>query len=86
MKVLIDGKEVECLNDVQIIYEDKVIDFCSPADDEFRYDGYCGDEVIGDIHITFNSEGMVTDTFRTGENDSYKTMCKDLELIIKETH
>jgi len=42
MKVLIDGQEVECLNDVKVIYEEI-------------------DEENNQLHITCNSEGMVTD-------------------------
>jgi len=71
MKVFIDGEQVECNNDVKIIYENRIID----------------DPNIGELHITLNHEGMIADSF---ENDnmhrSYKSMWKDLDDIIEETH
>ena len=71
MKVLIDGKEVECLNDVKIIYENEPI---------VRSMG----EAYGNLEVTLNSEGMIADTWFDGNVIS--SMWKTKEDIIEETH
>jgi len=48
MKVLIDGKEVECLNDVKVIYDDILVN---------------KEGTEGELHVILNCEGMVTDLF-----------------------
>ncbi len=73
MKVLIDGKEVECLNDVKIIHENQLIDV-KPS----------GKEVYGNLEITLTSEGMIADVWRRKKVE--KTMWKELEDIMEETH
>lgn len=57
MIVEIDGKRVEVLNDVKIIYEDRSVLRHPDADDE----------VSGDIHITLGHEGMTLDFVQDDE-------------------
>ena len=81
MKVIIDGKEVPCQNDVKVIYEDEIIDA------EYGYaNGYPLDPKVtrGELHITLNCEGMVADTIHDGEQ--YKSTWEDIEDIIERTH
>ena len=56
MKVLIDGKEVEVLNDVKIIYEDE----------EF-YNKDADDLVDSELHLTANPKGLVIDIIQEGQ-------------------
>ena len=55
MKVLIDGKEIEC-DDVCVIHEDQIIDV-SDLDEE----------VTGQVHIKCTSEGIIVDVIEEGE-------------------
>jgi len=52
MKVIIDGNEVECLNDVKVIYDDQM--------DE--------DENPTQIHVTATYEGLIIDEFNNDGN------------------
>lgn len=75
MKVLIDGKQVECLNDVKIIHENQLLGV-----EKWK-------AITGDLIITHNSAGMWADTIRDGTtSEVYKTTWKDVEDIIEETH
>lgn len=75
MKVLIDGKEVKCLNDVKIIHKNQLVDVDRN-----------GNDVMGDLHITLTHEGMVADTFNKRQNFVSKSTWKTLDDIIEETH
>ena len=75
MKILVDGKEVPCQNDVKIIYEDELVDVL-PS----------GVDVYSDLHVTLNCEGLVADVISKGEQESSRSMWKDIEDIIEETH
>jgi hypothetical protein len=77
MKVLVDGVEVPCQNDVKVIYENEIIDF----------DGDLGGRAVeGNLHVTLNHEGMVADTFASDSDESYASMWQDLHDIISLTH
>ena len=71
MKVFIDGKQVECNNDVKIIYEGKDI-----GHDEM---------VSGELHLTITNEALIADTFKDN-GKMYLTMWEDLADIIEKTH
>jgi hypothetical protein len=43
-----------------------------------------GENVYDSLEITLNSEGMIADTWK--KNTIHRTMWKDLEDIIEETH
>jgi hypothetical protein len=77
MKVLIDGVEIEVLNDVKVIYEEQLIDV-DPAEG--------GLDTYGQVHVTMNSEGMVIDVIEDGSNDIASTTWKMVEHMIEETH
>ena len=81
MKVLIDGKEVTCNNDVKIIYDDETLGF----------DKDLGGKIIaGQLHVTLTHEGMIADTFTLNAGnmslEPYKTMWWTANDIIEETH
>lgn len=57
MKVLIDGKEVEFQNDVTVIYDEIIY---GTDDDNL--------DLEGELHVTLNCEGIVTDLISVCED------------------
>lgn len=51
MKVLIDGKEVQVLNDIKVIYDGVCVDM----------DFDTGDEEHAELHVTLTNEGLILD-------------------------
>lgn len=60
MIVLIDGKEVECNNDVKVIWDDHPVSLTES-------------ERAGQVHLTVTNEGVIADIFEEGGNESYAT-------------
>ena len=50
MQVLIDGKEVECKNDIRVMYDGVIFGMDDDGNDE-----------EGELHVILNCEGMVLD-------------------------
>jgi predicted RNA-binding protein with PIN domain len=75
MKVFIDGVEVECHNDVKVVYENREIDLV-----------FGQGAKSCDLHVTLTNEGMIADTFIEGEGESFTTMSQEVQDIIDETH
>lgn len=77
MKVLIDGVEYPCQNDVTVIYEDQLLDTSN------------GDEISdidGQLHCRFNCEGLVLDFIPNGWTEgshpsAYQLITDLLELV-----
>ena len=69
MKVLIDGKEVVCHNDVKVIYED-LVTFGEDAETEYV-----------DLHLTLTHEGEITDVLLKGEIDPFATQSETAQEI-----
>jgi len=57
MKVLIDGKEVKCLNDIKVIYDGVVFGM---NDDDL--------DLEGELHVALNCEGIVADLISVCED------------------
>ena len=51
MKVYVDGKEIEVLNDVKIVYDEVCVDL----------DMNTNTDIYGQLHATMTSEGMILD-------------------------
>jgi hypothetical protein len=79
MKVLIDGIEVKCENEVKVIYEDEIIGFDKKLG---------GRGIEGELHVTLTDEGMFADTFEKNAGTTFisTSMWKSLNDIIAETH
>jgi hypothetical protein len=65
--VIIDGKEIEVLNDVKVIHEDQMTE-------------WEGNPVNGQLHLTMTHEGMIAD-FYEEKDECYLTQAFDLETI-----
>jgi len=70
MKVFIDGKEVKCNSNIEVVYESQVVDPNTQRE--------------GDLHIQLSKEGMLVVTYFV--NDPYKSMWKDLDDVVAECH
>ena len=71
MKVIIDGNEVECLNDVKVIYEDEMIGMNDREQ-----------ECFGQLHVTMTCEGMIADLIEDGSDEVDRTMAwETLDII-----
>ena len=74
MKVLIDGKEVECNNDVKVIF-----------DDGGYYDEADGNEVEVEPHLSITHEGLILDNIVTKEESQiFSTMAFELDCMIEQ--
>jgi len=70
VKVLIDGKEVKCLNDVKVIYDGGYYD-----------EDVNGKDVQVEPHLTVTHEGVILDNINEGE--VFSTMAFDLDCMIE---
>jgi hypothetical protein len=77
MKVLIDGKEVKCENDVCVIYEDQVL--------ELRKKNK-GKDVWGQVHVKLNSEGLIVDTVKNNCKEFFKSFWAMVDDLVEMTH
>lgn len=61
MKVLIDGKEIEALNDVKVIMDGDIHLSSEPEGDDAH------------MQLTITHEGLIIDVFKNSDNQIYST-------------
>jgi hypothetical protein len=77
MKVLIDGKEVECQECVTIIHEDQIIDTVNKVA-EYK-------EIMGQVHIKCTHEGVIVDAVDV-EGELATSMWQTVDDLVEMTH
>ena len=77
MKVLIDGKEVVCNNDVKVIFDTG----------EYLDEGDLGEgmqDVEVEPHLTVNHEGVIVDNIKEGQ--VFTTSWRTIQELVEECH
>ena len=75
MKVIVDGNEVECLNDVTIIFDEHPI----------MLDGPNHPEETGQVHVKATHEGIILDVFDEA-GDPHRTSWREPQDLLDLTH
>ena len=84
MKVIIDGKEVECNDSVTIIHEDQIIGVSWDEELEETKEVECED-MIGEVHIKCNHEGIIVDVV-DNEGTVGASMWQTVDDLTEMTH
>jgi hypothetical protein len=75
MKVMIDGREIQALNDVCVIYEDQLLGMSDR-----------NQEVYGQLHVKLTSEGMIADVIEDGSDEVDRSMWQETTDIVELCH
>jgi hypothetical protein len=70
MKVFVDGKEIAVKNDIRVVYEGVWADV----------DDFTDEEMIGDLHVILNYEGMIQDLIDEDE-EIVRTHAEEVESM-----
>lgn len=77
MKVLIDGNEVKCENDVCVIYDDQVLELRNTNK---------GKDIWGQVHVKLNDEGLIIDTIKKKGTGYFRSFWAMVDDLIEMTH